>query len=121
MRGLVATAALALALGQPQEGYAVRYAPGVMERVAADRDIAPQTCMVAWTQAIDADIGRAWLRIEGPAGALDCLVVDLPHPRDRPALIKRGILVELGYDNRWICGARWTGRARDCRVRAWRR
>lgn len=83
VRGLVATAALALALGQPpaQTGYAVRYAETVMERVAAARDIPPQACMVAWTAAQDHDIGRTWLRVVGPAGALKCLVVDLPHPR----------------------------------------
>lgn len=131
--GLAAKALLILALGaqpamefraQPARppdhtGFAVRYNPGVMERVARNRGIPPQACMVAWTYARAADIGRTWLRIAGPAGAIECLVVDLPQDRDRPGLIKRGVVVELGYRNRWICGAHWSGRARDCKVRVW--
>jgi hypothetical protein len=118
MTGLIAQAALILSLGvAPQTGFAVRYGPGVMERVAANRGIAPQACMVAWTAATDADIGERSLIVHGPGGAARCLVIDLPQAKDRPALQRRGILVELGYDSRWICGPGWSGRARDCLVR----
>lgn len=125
LTGLVATAALALALGaapaRAQTGYAVYYNPGVMEERARVRNAPPAECYVAYTLAHDDDMARLWLRVAGPAGALECLVVDLPHPRDRPALVKRGIVVELGYENRWICGHAWSGRARECPVRIWRR
>lgn len=129
--GLAATAALVLALGAggpsyqalaappDQTGYAVRYAPGRMEKTADVRGLAHRPCMVAWTAAADADIGETWLRVAGPAGALDCLVIDLPQRRDRPALERRGIVVELGYPSRWICGTGWSGRARDCKVKVW--
>lgn len=119
---LAAKALLILALGAGpvvHTGYAVRYDPGVMERVAARRHIAPAPCMVAWTYARDADIGETWLRIVGPTGALECLVIDLPQKRDRPGLVERDVEVELGYPSRWICGKGWTGRARDCPVRVW--
>ena len=123
--GLVTSAALILALGagpptyRAQSGFAVMYSKNVMEAVARNRGIAPQACMIAWTAARDVDIGRTWLHIEGPAGTLDCLTVDLPQDVDRPALEQRGVLVELGYPSRWICGKNWSGRARDCRVRVW--
>jgi hypothetical protein len=118
LMGLIVQTALILSLGvTPATGYAVRYSPGVMERVADNRGIPHQPCMVAWTAAQDSDIGERWLTVAGPGGAARCLVVDLPHPRDRGALERRGILVELGYHSRWICGPGWSGRARDCPVR----
>jgi len=119
--GLVFQAALLFALGCGgwRDGYAVMYAPRVMERVAAHRHITPAPCMVAWTHAQDRDIGRTWLHVEGPAGEADCLVVDLPQDADRPGLVERDIEVELGWRNRGICGRDWSGRARDCPVRVW--
>lgn len=123
----LARLALVLALGagavQPARspnhvGYAVRYGPGVMESVARTRHAPPAPCYVAYTLAGDQDMARLWLRIQGPAGTLDCLVVDLPRPgRDKRNLIKRGVIVELGWPSRWICGEHWSGRARDCRVK----
>lgn len=80
-------------------------------------------CYVAYTLARDRDMARLWLRVEGPAGALNCLVVDLPYPPplpDRENLIARGVYVELGYRSKWICGKGWSGRARDCPVKVWR-
>lgn len=123
MTGLAITASLLLALGHTgwESGYAVMYSAGVMERVAARRGIAAQDCMVAFTAATDADIGVTWLRIVGPGGAADCLAIDLPQDRDKAALEARGILVELGYANRGLCGAGWSGRARDCQVNVIRR
>lgn len=141
--GLIAKLALALALGAGhvaapegrgghaysalsshrggawQEGQAVRYAPNRMERTAAIRGIPWQPCMVAWTYAKDADMGKVWLEVEGVKTGIrkTCLVVDLPETIDRPNLIKRGIIVELGYTNRDICPPGWDGAARLCKVR----
>lgn len=124
--GLAATAALLLALGAaplgPPDhvGYAVRYAPHVMARVARNRDIPAEPHMVAYTYATDSDMGRLRLRIAGPAGTIEVLTVDLPKPgRDKRALIAWDVVVELGYPSRWICGPYWTGRARDCKVKVW--
>ena len=130
MTGLVIQAALVLALGAgpatyraqtapAQRGFAVMYAPNMMERVARVRGIVPQPCMIAWTYARDRDIGWTWLRVVGPAGVLDCLTVDLPQNRDRLGLVRRGIVVELGFPSRFICGAAWRGRAVECPVEVW--
>jgi hypothetical protein len=90
-----------------------------MEHVARTRQIAPQVCMVAYTHARDADMGALWLRVAGPAGMVDCLVVDIPRPgNDKQNLIRRGVIVELGWKNREeICGAGWSGKATECQVR----
>lgn len=126
----LARLALILALGvgavRPPDhvGYAVMYAPHAMEARARAHHAPPAPCYVAYTLAHDADMARLWLRVEGLAGALDCLVVvDLPDDGrgHRQPLIDRSVWMELGYRNRWICGSRWTGRARDCRVSVWRR
>lgn len=125
--GLVVKLALAMALGAGSpgwsegwsEGYAVRYAPGRMQQVAANRGIPVQPCMVAWTAARESDIGETWLWVEGPTGTrLRCLVVDLPETRDRPALVRRRILVELNFGSGAdICGGRWAGKATECPVK----
>lgn len=120
----LATAALVLALGAGPDhtGYAIRYDPGVMERMADVRGIPRQPCMVAYTLARDDDMGRLWLRVKGPVGTLDCLVVDLPDDskRHRQPLIDRGVIVELGWPSHWICGRGWTGKATECPVKVWR-
>ena len=120
MTGLIASVALVGALSagpSARTGYAVYYSAGVMEHVADVRGIVRQPCMVAWTYATDRDIGETWLTVAGPAGTLACLVVDLPQKRDKAALERREIVVELGWPSRWVCGRGWSGRARDCRVR----
>jgi len=132
--GLVVKAALVLALGaQPavyraqtarppdHVGFVVMYGPGVMEDRVRAHHAPPAPCYVAYTLAHDRDMARLWLHIEGPVGALDCLVVDLPDDSQghREPLIRRQVWAELGYRNRWICGKGWSGRARDCRVKIW--
>lgn len=126
----LASAALILALGagimQPlrrppdHAGFVVRYSPGVMGQTATIRGIVRRPHMAAYTFARDADMGRLWLHIRGPAGEADFLVVDLPQPRDKQSLIKRGVVAELdAASGPLICGEGWTGRARDCPVKVW--
>ena len=117
---------LALALGAApapwQTGRAVRYSPGHMQRVAAIRDIGAQPHMAAYTYATDDDMGRLWIEVEGvnTGRRLRFLVVDLPQPRDKANLIKRGILVEMDYESgAMICGKHWQGAARECPVTIW--
>jgi hypothetical protein len=75
--------------------------------------------MVAWTEAWDRDMGQVWLEVVGVKTGVSrtCLVVDLPHPKDKPALRRRGIVVELNYGSRGLCPRGWSGRARDCHVK----
>lgn len=122
--GLVTQAVLAFTMGAAMVGadvgHAVRYAEGRMDHVAAVRHIDRQPCMVAWTDATDADIGRRSLLVEGirTGKRLRCLVVDLPEYTDKPALERRNVLVELDYYSGFvICGAQWQGAAKECRVR----
>jgi hypothetical protein len=102
-----------------QTGQAVRYAPGVMRKVALHRHITPQGCMVAYTHAKNRDMGRLWLTVEGVKTRIRkrCLVVDLPQTKHKPNLIKRGILVELDWGSSSICPPHWSGAARECAVK----
>lgn len=128
----LALALLALGAGVPSRppdhtGYVVRYGPGapgkpdVMSRVAARRGIPWQPHMAAYTYATDADMGRLWLHIKGPAGEATFLVVDLPRPgKDKQALERCGVVAEVDYQSgALVCGKHWSGRARDCKVRIW--
>lgn len=126
----LANAALVLVLGagllapssRPPDhtGYVVRYGAGVTSRVARNRGIAWQPHMAAYTYARDSDMGQLHLHIKGPAGEATFLVVDLPRSRDKPGLIRRGVVGEVDYQSgRGICGEHWSGRARDCPVKVW--
>jgi len=102
--------ALVLALGiggMHEEGYAARYAPGVMGRVARVRGTAPADCMVALTSARRIT-GRQWVLVVGRRTGVArwCKVVDLPRDEDRQALEERGIIVELDQESaRAVCGS----------------
>lgn len=106
----LARLALVLALGvggARQEGYAARYAPGVMARVARVRGIASASCMVALTSARRIT-GRQWVLVIGrrTGAARWCKVVDLPRDGDRQALEQRRIVVELDEESaRSVCGS----------------
>lgn len=91
-----------------------------MERVAVVRGIAWESCMVAWTYAEDADMGRRWVVVEGVLTGVrkSCKVVDLPQPFDREALDRRGVALELDWHSGIaICGEGWRGAARECPIR----
>ena len=114
--GLVAQAVLAVSMGAAMVGAdvrsVVRYDPGVFEQVAARRGMAAQSCMVAHPTA---PIG-SWLLVEGKA-RLRCQVVDTSAPADRARHIRlRRIEVDPASGAK-LCGARWTGNARECKVK----
>jgi hypothetical protein len=98
------------------------YAPNVMEARAKAHHAPPALCYVAYTLAHDEDMARLWLRVEGPAGTLECLVVDLPDDSrgHRQPLIDREVWVELDFKSgKRICGLRWKGKATECPVRVY--
>lgn len=132
MTGLIATAALVFALGAgphgytamravpDHTGYAVRYRPRKMDETANHRHIAPVRHMVSYTFARDGDMGRLRLHIKGPGGEMDALVVDLPRPgKDKRNLVQRNVIVELAYEDSWVCPPGWRGRAVECQVEVW--
>lgn len=88
----------------PRSGYAARYRPGLMHEVARNRGMTPASCMVAATHE---QLG-AWLTVRGQrtGAVLTCLVVDVPAARDRAAIIRKGIVVELDHASAGIiCGS----------------
>jgi hypothetical protein len=115
MTGLILEAALLFSMGmQIQTGYAVRYDPNVMERVAIVRGMEQQDCMVSSPVF---DIG-SWLYVYGKntKQMLLCQVVDTSHPKDKPRHLQNNLIVELGYNNAIpICGGLNVPR-RDCAV-----
>lgn len=116
--GLVAHLAFVLSVGASMTGadtrFAVRYAPGVFERVAANRGMAIERCMVA---SPIHPLG-AWLVVEGPTGArLRCKVLDVSAPQDRAGHIKRRIIEVDPRSGALLCGAQWRGKASECKVR----
>ena len=107
--------------GDRQDGYAARYAPGVMAKVAKVRGIASADCMVALTSARTIT-GRQWIWVLGrrTQALRRCKVVDLPQDNDREVLKQRGIVVELDHDSaRAICGS-VVDPPSQCPVRVWR-
>lgn len=117
--GLVAHAALALALGAALVGadvrYAVRYAPGIFEQVAERRGIEPVSCMVAHpTEPIG-----TWLIVEGVRTGvrLRCRVLDVSAPADRARHIRLKRIEVDPASGAKLCGAQWHGKASECMVR----
>jgi hypothetical protein len=95
---------LALLGGECVEGYAPRYSPGVMERVARTRDLEPVGCMVS---SPTYPIGT-WLYLYGKntAALRYCRVTDVSAPKDRARHLRTKRVVELSYEAaRDLCGA----------------
>lgn len=120
IRALLLLAILVHAIGghdTPPEPthWAVRYNPGVMERVSRNRKLPIVSCMLAHpTLAIG-----TWVEIEGiTTGRKErCRVTDTSHPRDKARHI-RTKRIELDYaSSRRLCGSRWKGKASECPVR----
>ena len=96
--------AVSLLGGEVHAGYAPRYSPGVMERVARVRDLAPVDCMVSSPRY---DIG-AWLWVYGAntGTLLRCRVTDVSQARDRARHLRTKREVELGFEEaRRLSGA----------------
>ncbi len=81
-------------------GYAAHYGVGVMARVAANRGIAPQACMISYTEARDRDIGVLWLNVvsEIDGDSAWCLVIDMPQRAHYQNIRNRGIVIELDFE-----------------------
>jgi len=94
---------LALLGGEMVEGYAPRYSPGVMERVARTRDLPLVGCMVS---SPTYPIGT-WLYLYGTNTRTlrYCRVTDVSAPKDRARHLRTRRVVELGYtEAQALCG-----------------
>lgn len=95
-------------------GVAARYSKGTMLRVARNRGIEPQYCMISSTYE---PIGT-WVTVTSKVtgATLDCLTIDVPQERHRASIISRGIIAEVSYSNALeICGSRRKA-PRDCPI-----
>ena len=89
--------------GHFQYGYAPRYAPGVMERVARNRHMSIVPCMVSSPVL---PLGT-WVIVHGKNTdrVLECRVTDVSHPRDKARHLRTKRVIELGYASaEAICG-----------------
>lgn len=100
--------------GTIQSGYAPHYSPGLMARVAANRDMAPAACMVSsptWPLGT-----HLWVHGENTGQLLDCTVVDVSAPKDRDRHIRTRRVIELSYEaTTALCGST-RERVIDCPV-----
>ena len=86
----------ALLGGEAMDGYAPRYSPGAMDRVAVHRDLPPVPCMVS---SPNYDVGT-WVYVWSATKKVlrHCRVTDVSHPRDRERHIRTKRIVELSYE-----------------------
>lgn len=105
---------IGLGLGVVQEGWAPHYSKGLMQAVAARRDITPVPCMVSSPVYAVGDWVYVWGRRTGVLR--HCKIVDVLHPRDRARHIRTRRWVEISYEvTVALCGST-KGRPTDCPV-----
>jgi len=100
---LVTTLSGAQAQPGTYQGFSVYYPAGLFERVAANRHMAPASCMAATSRL---PLGR-WIDVLGQRTGVRrrCRVLDICQPSDCPALRRRRIVVELDeLSSLAVCG-----------------
>lgn len=114
----MAQAAAALALGAAMAGadvrYAVRYDPGSMERVSANRNMPIVGCMLAHPTL---DLG-VWVLVEGAQTGVRrrCRVTDTSQPQDKARHIRTRLIELDDASARAICPRGWQGKRSECKV-----
>jgi hypothetical protein len=100
--------------GVVEHGYAPHYAPGLMARVARNRDLAPIVCQVSRPRGPIG--GWVWVFGERTGALLHCQVVDVSHPRDLARHIRTRRVVEISHENAaQLCGTT-KGSVKECPV-----
>ena len=98
----------AVAAPRERKGFAAHYRPGLMEKVSKRRGMPVVRCMVASPHH---KLG-AWVLVRSTKNKQErkCRVTDVPRKSDRPALIRRNIVVELDYKSaKVLCGIKYAG------------
>lgn len=93
------------------EGYAAHYNYNTMDKVATNRGLPIQECMISYTEAYSGDLGD-WLYIESQLQFSDgvhgmwCQITDMPQEIHRGNIRSRGIIVELRFEvaTPYLCG-----------------
>lgn len=105
--------AVALLGGEIHEGFAPRYSPGVMERVARARGLPYPACAVSspyWPVGT-----RVWVYGVNVARLERCVVIDVSQARDRARHLRTRRVAELGAaEAARLCGN--SGRPTDCPI-----
>ena len=93
---------LALRGGESMDGYAPRYAPGVMERVVKNRDLPWAACNVSSAYY---GIGtEVWVVSWNTHQVRRCRVADVSGPADVARHRRTKRVIEAGYEeSKWIC------------------
>jgi len=107
---------LALHGGESMDGYAPRYAKGVMERVVRHRDLPWAACNVSSAYY---PVGtRVWVVSWNTHQVRQCRIADVSHPRDVARHRRTKRVIEAGYEeSKWICGlSRMKDRPERCPV-----
>lgn len=91
-----------------ETGFAPRYSPGLMRKVAIRRGLEPRPCMIS---RIDGPIGGfAWVHGLKTDKWLYCLIVDVSAPKDRKRHIQTKRIIEVSHENALaICGSTRNG------------
>lgn len=95
-------------------GYAARYNPGVMKRVAENRNLPVVSCMVSSPLYKIED----WVYVYGvkTGEKLRCRVTDTSAPQDKKRHLNHRLYAELNYDAAGkICGS-VTNSNRECPI-----
>lgn len=95
--------ALYLRGGESMNGYAPRYSPGLMEKVAQRRHMEIVPCMVSSPYY---PIGT-WVYVWSHNHSIlrHCRVTDVSHPKDAPRHKRTKRIVEIAYENvAELCG-----------------
>ena len=107
---------LALHGGESMDGYAPRYAKGVMERVVKNRDLPWAACNVSSAYY---PVGtRVWVVSWNTHQVRRCRVADVSGPNDVARHRRTKRIIESSFvDAKWICGlSRMKDRPERCPV-----
>jgi hypothetical protein len=99
-----------------QEGFAPRYAPGVMETVARNRDMPRVGCMIS---SPTLPLG-SWVYVWGVRSKVlrHCRITDVSAPKDRQRHIRTQRIAELSFDAALaICGVEYIdSQSKECPI-----
>lgn len=104
-------------------GYAAHYSPGLMQKVAKNRGIEPQDCMLSTDLFPLETQVYVESKIDGVDVVLTCLVVDHSAPRDKARHLKNKLYAELDFGSaRKVCNISKVSEKpwRQCPINIWK-